>query len=389
MKRYKPIYEKRKNPYLNPHIGAWEYVEIYRNDPDVFITFTAIDKIGINPNSKYSTPTGIYCYPLKEFYTRYLANGSYDTERALGRYAPFAGSSPFVTFFKLKSSMKSRFINDMYSDYTNRNYSRDIKILEKKYKYTLEDEYEFNFKQGRSKTLWTWDDFIREAKDDAKVQNPIMFIWNITRILSKFLTTSERSAAAKWTLMLLKDLGYVGFADRDHRGYIHPGEPTQAVFFTIGAFDEIARVANIPKKGKESLEKEGQVLNLLSVMTPMAKQDRKAMLQRKLIIVFNDGNISYERDINVFPTTKKLTFPTPEKFLLYGRLTIKDTIINSLKNIPYDVEGLEIIRNKNLKHIDYFPKYISSPIIYIDKKYKDDKKSLQVMKKFLDKISWT
>ena len=36
MKRYKPFFkfeELRKNPELNPHIGAWDYVDKYKNDP--------------------------------------------------------------------------------------------------------------------------------------------------------------------------------------------------------------------------------------------------------------------------------------------------------------------------------------------------------------------
>ena len=35
-------------------------------DKTQYISFTAIDKIGINPRSTYSTPVGIYCYPLNK-----------------------------------------------------------------------------------------------------------------------------------------------------------------------------------------------------------------------------------------------------------------------------------------------------------------------------------
>lgn len=29
MKRYKPLFEARSHPELNPHIGAWDYLEKY------------------------------------------------------------------------------------------------------------------------------------------------------------------------------------------------------------------------------------------------------------------------------------------------------------------------------------------------------------------------
>ena len=66
--RFNHYSEKRRNPEMNPHISAWDYVDKYKNDPDVYISFTTIDKIGINPRSVYNTPNGIYCYPLREFY---------------------------------------------------------------------------------------------------------------------------------------------------------------------------------------------------------------------------------------------------------------------------------------------------------------------------------
>ncbi len=140
MKRYKPLLEKRRNPDRNPYVGAWDYLLEYKDDPDVYISFTKIDKIGINPKSGFNTPVGIYTYPLKEFYNLYIKR-AFDLHGeslipktySIGFYAPWAGKSKYINFIKIKKSAKANFIEDMYKDYGSDKYDRDIKILKDKY----------------------------------------------------------------------------------------------------------------------------------------------------------------------------------------------------------------------------------------------------------------
>ena len=253
------IREARRNPEMNPHIGAWDYVEKYKNDPDVYISFTEIDKIGINPQSKYNTPVGIYTYPLKEFVERYIfgsisAVDEYNklyVKVTVGSFAPFAGEAKYINFIRLKD--KAHFINDMYKDYGSNDYDRDIKILEKKYSELL-------FQQWNSRMLSmpiyvseetpkeVWLGFIEYCINNARVKNSVGSIWNITRELAEILSDNEKQASTKWNLILSKDLEYSGFADKSGKGYIHPSEPMQAVFFNTRAFEVIARVENIPAK---------------------------------------------------------------------------------------------------------------------------------------------
>lgn len=323
MKRYIPFNfnEARRNPKMNPHIGAWDYVDKYKDDKDVYISFTEIDKIGINPRSKFNTPVGIYTYPLKEFAERYIfgsmsAVDEYNklhVKNTVGSYAPFAGNAKYINFIRVKD--KSHFINDMYKDYGSDDYDRDIKILEKKYSNIIEakegiDDVSrrvmFNalnilFKENENTATIEYDDILyvihrsanRLSDDDAKnlasiiyeeiyditsnslkeimdeffdnsfknlvikwafearVPNPINYIWNITRELSNKLSENAKQSSTKWNLILSKDLGYSGFADKSGKGYIHPSEPMQAVFFNTRAFEVITRVENVPAK-KES-----------------------------------------------------------------------------------------------------------------------------------------
>lgn len=323
IKRYKPFNfeEARRNPEMNPHIGAWDYVDKYKDDKDVYISFTEIDKIGINPRSKYNTPVGIYTYPLKGFVEKYIGypdEGTYKdsfSKSTLGSFAPFAGNAKYINFIKVKD--KTHFINDMYKDYGSNNYDRDIKILEKIYKdqlasdrYEITDLYSF-FKKSKkdsftifyfdettqdgeitigrvsdvdrkgvsidgefieyhniysikryNKLIWenpeykdytgddgvSFDDIIQKGQMTAKEKNPIMSMWNITRLLAEKLSNNTKQASTKWNLILSKDLGYSGFADKSGKGYIHPSEPMQAVFFNTRAFEVITRVENVPAK---------------------------------------------------------------------------------------------------------------------------------------------
>lgn len=43
------------SPVHSIHKEAWKIVEHYKDDPDVYITFTKIPKVGINPVSHYDT----------------------------------------------------------------------------------------------------------------------------------------------------------------------------------------------------------------------------------------------------------------------------------------------------------------------------------------------
>lgn len=367
MKRYIPFNfeEARRNPEMNPHIGAWDYVDKYKDDEDVYISFTEIDKIGINPRSKYNTPVGIYTYPLKEFAEKYIfgsmsAVDEYNKlhiKNTVGSYAPFAGNAKYINFIRLKD--KSHFINDMYKDYGSNDYDRDIKILEKKYKtlfsvdentlnnltkeiwnfmsadfrlastsgnslttyelmvevgyiidqtlrdvssntvtktvYAFEDDFKkLLAKPDKIQLEWIislilellpqWDNFITSANNSAKSSNPVMMMWNITRLLAEKLSNNAKQASTKWNLILSKDLGYSGFADKSSKGYIHLSEPMQAVFFNTRAFEVITRVENVPakriiggplyKKGDAFRDNKSRVIYTIKGIrppTPMAK----------------------------------------------------------------------------------------------------------------------
>ena len=213
MIRFKQFYEARRNPELNPKIGIVKALEPYKNDPDVYISFRDINKIGINPFTKFNTPNGIYTYPLKEMWKNVVNNT-----------IPYAGERPLVYVVKLKS--KKGFVNDMYKDYGSNDYDKDMKKLIKLY--------------GKNKNIDV-ESIISIATLEAKHKNPITSMWNVTRMLGEHLY--KNNPAQGWNNILSK-LGYTGFADKSGKGIIHHSEPIQAVFLTKEAFKVIGAIEN-------------------------------------------------------------------------------------------------------------------------------------------------
>lgn len=142
---------------------------------------TSINKIGINPQSQYNTPIGIYSYPLtQEYYEKLVKNK-----------LPFAGNQRYINLFSISDSVN----NLSYYD----NLSSDYKKLSQIYNNI--------------------EEVAKNAFDTAYKRNDVSKFWNLTRILSK--------NAIKWNA-LLRNLGYTNFYDPGD-GVIHINEPTQFV----------------------------------------------------------------------------------------------------------------------------------------------------------------
>ena len=100
MKVYQ-IIEARKNPDLNPKTPINDIIssavdnttDEIAGTKNLFVSFTAIEKIGVNPLSKYSTPIGIYAYP-GEYVKSHVGSAGPMT------LLPMAGEQPYANTFK-------------------------------------------------------------------------------------------------------------------------------------------------------------------------------------------------------------------------------------------------------------------------------------------------
>jgi len=224
------LFEKRRNPDQNPKISAYEYLKKYSKDPDIYVTFSDIKKVGINPKSGFNTPIGIYAYPLKEIWK--------PIERSKdAKTVPFAGDRPYI--FILRSKNKKKFVKDMYKDYNSKDYDDDMDKLRKLYPpptYTKKD--------------YDIEGIIEQGTRDASHKNPISSMWNVTRLLAN---QQKGTPLVQWN-KILRQLGYTGFADKSGEGIIHFAEPVQAVFLSKDAFKVEDMIFN--KKYEEELTKE-------------------------------------------------------------------------------------------------------------------------------------
>lgn len=342
IKKFKEYLEEaRKNPDKNRKISAYEALKKYKDDPNIYISFTELKKIGIKPITEYNTPNGIYTYPLKEIWD--------DIEDEMGTKfsIPFAGDRPYI--FVLKYNGAKKFVNNMHTDYTSKNYDEDVKKLKEifisyieknkiidklilkdtismsstknikkfykeiytkfskelndikcselfafnmmknilsdfnidTYDKTIENISDYFFDIKYSDTFYdldngktypllplnkvkqniekitvsdfdemNWNQLLRDAIATAEKKNPISIFWNLTRLMANYVKGDN---SQNWN-NILRQLGYVGFADKSAKGYIHEAEPLQAMFLTTAAFKVEEMIMNINPARNYALE---------------------------------------------------------------------------------------------------------------------------------------
>jgi hypothetical protein len=284
--------ERIYDPELGEGISSTEYIfEKYyksKNPEDYFISFTEIDKLGINPRSKYETPIGIYTYPVEEFF-QFYANMKSDKIRKMkiGDQAPFAGQHPHVWVVKVNRNA-GRFIDD-YNNYSQKEYDNDVRFIMEEYKNKIDyiirksindiDNYHYSLFNNlvNFSTIYTnandskylnaynlskaiesnkvsnneLEDLIKKvieywAEKATHYQLKLGRMWNITREFSG-------KDSVKWN-KLWRSMGYIGVADRSGIGIIHPSEKIQALFFSIKAFKIVDKVQNIGASQKTKVD---------------------------------------------------------------------------------------------------------------------------------------
>ena len=237
------IVETRRIYKRLPKVSAYKELEPYKNKDDYYISFTSVEKIGINPQSQFSTPLGIYAYPLKEAWNRY----DIDTDKEVGKAVPFAGDRPHVWLLKLKDGIK--FVKSA-EDYSFDDLNRDTKILIKHVLENKEKYYKsFNVMTPEGLTEGKVIDKFSFWARTAKIKSEISKLWNITRNIAlkgreDRKWSESTSIITNWNTLLYRVLGYYGFADKTGTGYIHDNEPLQAVFLSKAAFEVVSLTPN-------------------------------------------------------------------------------------------------------------------------------------------------
>lgn len=226
------ILEARKNPHLNPKSSINSIVRReYEKAGDLpigikncFISFTNIEKLGINPKSKYKTPIGIYCYP-----SEYVLDETIKGDEELSMTSlPFVGSQQFGNIFSVTGNIIriDNFSNDDFNSYF-----RKLQAMVKK---------RYSRFEGMNKQLRA---FLHLSIPNALVKSPGGCFWYVMRETAMLLSSHTNSPASLCWTTLFKQIGIDGVVDMGS-GIIHGAEPTQAVFFGLRTITNIVRVEN-------------------------------------------------------------------------------------------------------------------------------------------------
>ena len=263
--RYKQLLEKRKNPELNPRTDINQ--ELLRlnqnNNGDMYVSFTEIPKLGINPVNKYFTPTGIYCYQLD-----YVSNIIKNTNNL--RNLPFAGDRKNVWVFNLVGNGIST------SNYTNIN--TDFPKLEQ---------------IGISHNI----DY--SATDNFGGFDKLLCMINI---LSRELSGPNKKRHREYmTYFFYNILGYDYLSDTN--GYFGAQEPSQCVIFNFNSIKNKLLLQNktLPKRQNEK-ELKRTPYNIISlndkqIRIPDDYSFKEVKYKNYRVIIYNKSNSNCPNEI--------------------------------------------------------------------------------------------
>lgn len=124
-----------------------ENFEKYVQQGDLFVHFSYFPKFGLNPLNEYDTPTAFYAYPMNH-----------------EKFSSFAIDRPYAIIFRPKNP--DAILN--LSTYTEDDFQNDVEALKR-------------MPIGAKIT----DEQINDISDDANVQSPGGYFWNLTRTLPR------------------------------------------------------------------------------------------------------------------------------------------------------------------------------------------------------------
>lgn len=192
-----------------------------------FVSFTKLDKLGVNPSSRYKTPYGIYCYP--SFYILNSTSENGGSSLSMNNL-PFAGGQPYGNIFSIKGNIL--YIDKMtiteYNLYINK--LRDI-ITTRYSDYPELDKL-------LSRAI---DRAPSNADHSTIIGGQFWYImWSISNSIAS--ETHKSKGPIIWNV-LFRLLGIDAVIDKGI-GIIHSSEPTQAVVFNLRNITNITRVKN-------------------------------------------------------------------------------------------------------------------------------------------------
>jgi hypothetical protein len=240
------LIEGRKNKEQNPKVSINQEIEdaLEKTDKTIpgsqikncFVSFTEIEKLGINPKSKHETPLGIYAYPAE-----YVHRASSYGKKSMDNSVPFAGDSEFANIFSAKGNIVD--VPAMSTTDMNEYYEKMKKYWHDIVGGSYEDA---SSEVGR---LIDRSEYHSNHSDSAGGR-----FWFVTMELAEFISDHlQQKRTVSWN-KLFRAIGIDGCVDNG-AGIIHTNEPTQAVFFSKSVIQNNKRVQNKYSPDRVSLAK--------------------------------------------------------------------------------------------------------------------------------------
>ena len=216
--------EARKNAAhpSQKRMDAIETLAQYAKDKDVHITYTILDKVGINPNSQFpDTPLAVFTYPLAQVWKDLKSHGITNVPFAAGR-------ANYVYVLR----EKGRSVD--VSDYKLSNLKSDLKSLEKMWG---EESYN-EIITGHESSLS--DMGVGDRQHQKRIKDkPFGYLKELLYRYGDYISSSK---ASSYIATALIKLGYTIITDKKGTGQIHPSEPMQAFFLKSSSYDVIDKI---------------------------------------------------------------------------------------------------------------------------------------------------
>lgn len=213
------ITEARRNPHLNPkrsgRIEAAQFLSEIMSAGEYWgVSFTEINKLGINPATSFSTgalnaatPAGVYFYPAKYFINTVIDSIPF----------PFADTLPYIQVFNYKP------------------------------KKTL------HLNKTTAKEFWRISDLLGVSEEVSEGWGP-----GVMATVHEFVKQNPGPTSETWELhRVFRKLGYDSILDLG-TGFIQSNEPYCGVILDTSIIKERRMFRNIQPKGTENLPKDEQ-----------------------------------------------------------------------------------------------------------------------------------
>lgn len=189
-----------------------QLIDKYKNGSNYYIAFRSINKIGINPQSGWDSPIGVYTYNLENTNTFPYTGCKYEKHC----YAFILSAKENAKKLNLQKYSKNDLIKDI-------NKLKNLTLINE----DILNEYYTKFNLTESEDI-NYDE-LELALQQTKNKPIINYgknIWNIVKNLS--------SSTSNWNKILIS-LGY-DYVEDEGQGIIHENEPFQTVFLNPSSY---------------------------------------------------------------------------------------------------------------------------------------------------------